>query len=120
MFAPKGESSQYTFIDSGDNYTKSSKETATNEEMCNFYSDLAVTMAEKIEGKSIKYSNAYHEFAKNYAQTKAGVGYLYQCCFYYSFFGEEIPDTCTWQNECADAEAEAVRAAAAKYCLPQA
>lgn len=117
VFAPKGEASQSTFIDSGDNYTKGSKETATNEEMCQFYSDLAVTMAEKVEGKPIKYSSAYYEFAKNYSQTKAGVGYLYQCCFYNSFFNEAIPETCTWQNGCSNEEAAVVREAAAKYCL---
>ena len=120
VFAPKGESTQYTFTDAGDNYTKGAKETATSEQMCQFYSDTAVTMANIVNGKAIKYASAYREFAENFTQTKAGVGYLYQCCFYYSFFNEAIPDTCTWQNECSDEEAAAVRAAAAKYCLPQA
>ena len=120
IFAPKGEASQYTFSDTGDNYTKGSKETATNAEMCQFYSDLAVTMANKIDGKAIKYASAYREYAENNAQNKAGVGYLYQCCFYNSFFNAAIPNTCTWQNGCTDEEAAIIRAAAAKYCLPQA
>lgn len=120
IFAPKGEASQSTFSNTGDNYTKGSKETATNAEMCQYYSDLAVTMATKINGKAIKYASAYREYAENNAQNKAGVGYLYQCCFYNSFFNKAIPDTCTWQNGCTDEEAAIIRAAAAKYCLPQA
>ena len=119
VFAPKGESSQNTFANTGDNYTKGAKETATNAEMCKFYSDLAITMAEKVDGKAIQYSNAYYDFASNFTQTKAGVGYLYQCCFYNSFFNETVPATCTWQNDCTDEEALAVRTSAAKFCLTQ-
>ena len=120
VFAPKGESSQYTFTNTGDNYAKSTKETATNAEMCAFYSDIAISMAEKVNGKAIQYSNAYYDFASGYTQTKAGVGYLYQCCFYNSFFNEAVPESCTWQNGATDAEALAVRTSAAKFCLPAA
>ena len=120
VFAPKGESSQYTFTNTGDNYTKSTKETATNAEMCAFYSDIAISMAEKVNGKAIQYSNAYYDFASGYTQTKAGVGYLYQCCFYNSFFNEAVPSTCTWQNQASDEEAAAVRTSAAKFCLASA
>lgn len=120
VYAPKGEGSQYTFSNTGDNYTKGSKETATNAEMCQFYSDLAVTMATKINGKAIKYASAYREYAEGYAQNEAGVGYLYQCCFYASFYGESIPSTCTWNNGVTDENAAILRGIAAKYCLPQA
>ena len=120
IFAPKGEASQYTFSNTGDNYTKGSKETATNAEMCQYYSDLAVTMASKINGKAIKYSSAYREYAEGYTQDKAGVGYLYQCCFYNSFFNKALPDTCTWNNGVTDENAAILRGIAAKYCLPQA
>ncbi len=120
VFAPKGEASQSTFIDSGDNYTKGAKETATNAEMCAFYSELADTMASKVNGKAIPYSNAYHDYAVEYTQTKAGVEYLYQCCFYNCFYNKAMPDTLTWQNGITDAEAEQVRASAAKFCLPTA
>ena len=121
IFAPKGEASQYTFSNTGDNYTKGSKkETATNAEMCQYYSDLAVTMANKIDGKAIKYASAYREYAEDYTQNKEGVGYLYQCCFYNSFFNKAIPDTCTWNNGVTDENAAILRGIAAKYCLPQA
>lgn len=119
IFAPKGENTQSTFSNTGDNYTKGAKETATNAEMCQFYSDLAVTMAEKVGGKALKYSSAYYDFASSFTQTKAGVGYLYQCCFYNSFFNEAVPETCTWQNGCTDEEALAVRTSAAKFCLAE-
>ena len=120
VFAPKGESSQYTFNNTGDNYTKGSQETASNAEMNAFYSDLAVSMAEKVDGKAIKYSNAYYDYAHGYTQTPEGVGYLYQCCFYNSFFNAAVPETCTWQNGASDEDALRVRTSAAKFCLASA
>ena len=121
IFAPKGEASQYTFsVNADGNYVRGAKETASNAEMCQFYSSLSVTMADAIDCKPMKYASAYREYAEGYTQDKAGVGYLYQCCFYNSFFQEAIPTTCTWQNGCSNENAAIIRGIAAKYCLPQA
>ena len=121
IFAPKGEASQYTFsVNADGNYVKGAKETASNAEMCQFYSSLSETMADAIDCKPMKYASAYREYAEGYTQDKAGVGYLYQCCFYNSFFQEAIPTTCTWQNGCSNENAAIIRGIAAKYCLPQA
>ena len=54
---------------------------------------------------------------------KKGMSTLFQSvCWDYKicFFNDAIPNTCTWQNGCTDEEAAIIRAAAAKYCLPQA
>ena len=117
VFAPKGESNQSKFIDTGANYTSNGKDGSTDEDQCHFYSTTAVAMAEKIGGKALQYSNAYWDYKQDYGATKAGVQYLYQTCFYYSFFGEDYPTTCTWTNGCGADETTAIKEAAAKYCL---
>ncbi len=120
IFAPKGDSNQTKFRDDGSpTYVSDGKDSSTQAEQCQYYDEAADRIAAAINAKKCPYSMSYMDYKDNVGTSKAGVGYLYACCFYSCIFNQKVPDTGTWINGLTTAVASSIREIAANHCVSE-
>ena len=89
-------------------------ETKTYVEMCEYYSNLAETMATAVEGKAMHFADCYSQYKRpvadgglGYTVNYGSLRYMYANVMYATFFNREVPSAATYAGENTSGEGAA-------------
>ena len=118
LFTLNGNANASIFTTQGDptNYVKTDrKESATIDQMNEYYDNIAKGWANEVGCGYILQGSAWTEAAP---ATDATKGYLRACCLYNGIFGEDIPENASLGGV-EESVATSIKGIVAKHCLPQ-